>query len=856
MEPFGVAASSSSQRPHPPPPKSLLFRYSIDVLSNGTEYAGCPGQNSEVSLPALFLSIWKVTNRNDHDDSDDEDYEGGGGGLLLARYGLVGVGSCDGLARIAADQQYKLGPVRALFGMTDRTDRNHPDVLNSSSLLLTEVASLPSILYACQQETLSLVIPNPNLLDRIERLVQLVHGNHAYPKVRLCSIPDICQQCPSIETPMHHRHQQQSRPQWWKVYDDDHMVVHAAKWHPARTGIIDHDANGNDPEYDTVQIVYLMTFHRLVQQQYAKTKSRIPGPDSLLLLFAAPENTLDHQETSSWNLPVIDITNDDGETVMDHPTSVLRTVVVTNAASGVVVANERTDTTTPCTILIHPGTAGTDDDPDLLVRGRQQSLRWRQHCDASLLKHFPYQSNVPCRMDHHQGTVEACRSEKTKLTSSVVCHSNSALLRTGTSIMMEVHMNALSSSFSALTSMRIVDRNMSRERRQRKKEIRIDDGDDQSIVESRSVWPVKLKSFLSHQGTSTATAQRCNNNIGNYDENEIDLDAIDDCNENDHSTDCSEQQLPQLLVLGTGCASPSPYRSASGYVFVLPNPSPRASDPFPSPMLIAVEVGESYCTQFRRYGVGRSLAEIKLIWISHAHWDHYGGLVNLLLQIHQMNGATGIERNSWSIVEPQPKRVKQNSAISAPYVVAPPKVLRFLRLIFDHPGPYYTEVQMDDTAAMDNALQHLNKMNRCLPVLRWDNVRVDHSCLSYGFVLVLQMWERREPFIFVFSGDTRPCRNLVDQCRSLTKHYKSNNRVDFLLHEATFDEKEIHMSFTKKHSTVAEAIMVGRDIDAERLLLTHFSQRYDSVPNVDIESTRFEGRMNVGFALDGMKVFL
>ena len=276
-------------------------------------------------------------------------------------------------------------------------------------------------------------------------------------------------------------------------------------------------------------------------------------------------------------------------------------------------------------------------------------------------------------------------------------------------------------------------------------------------------------------------------------------------------------------------------------------------------MIVAVEVGESYCTQFHRYGVGRSLAEIKLIWISHAHWDHYGGLVNLLMQIHQMNNAAGAESNNSSIVEPRPKRVKQNSenassAISAPYVVAPPKVLRFLRLIFDHPGSYYTEVHMDDTAAMDKALQHLNKVNHCLS--RWDNIRVDHSCLSYGFVLALQMRGYREPFIFVFSGDTRPCRNLVDQCRALTKHFKSNNRVDFLLHEATFDEKEFHMSFTKKHSTVAEAIMVGRDIDAERLLLTHFSQRYDTVPNVEIESIRFEGRMDVGFALDGMKVFL
>jgi ribonuclease Z len=96
----------------------------------------------------------------------------------------------------------------------------------------------------------------------------------------------------------------------------------------------------------------------------------------------------------------------------------------------------------------------------------------------------------------------------------------------------------------------------------------------------------------------------------------------------------------------------------------------------------------------------------------------------------------------------------------------------------------------------------------------------------------------------------------VDKCRALAKQYKVCNRVDFLLHEATFDDKELNMTVTKKHSTVAEAIMVGRDMDAERLLLTHFSQRYDTVPNVHSESIRIDGRMKIGFALDGMRVFL
>lgn len=78
--------------------------------------------------------------------------------------------------------------------------------------------------------------------------------------------------------------------------------------------------------------------------------------------------------------------------------------------------------------------------------------------------------------------------------------------------------------------------------------------------------------------------------------------------------------------------------------------------------------------------------------------------------------------------------------------------------------------------------------------------------------------------------------------------------MDFLLHEATFDESEKHMSHAKKHSTVQEALKVARDVDARRLMLTHFSQRYDSVPAIAAESNQFNSRMAVGFALDGLMI--
>ena len=53
-----------------------------------------------------------------------------------------------------------------------------------------------------------------------------------------------------------------------------------------------------------------------------------------------------------------------------------------------------------------------------------------------------------------------------------------------------------------------------------------------------------------------------------------------------------------------------------------------------------------------------------------------------------------------------------------------------------------------------------------------------------------------------------------------------------LLHEATFDDELQGDAMAKKHSTTSEALGVGRAMGAKRVLLTHFSQRYQKIPSM------------------------
>lgn len=77
-------------------------------------------------------------------------------------------------------------------------------------------------------------------------------------------------------------------------------------------------------------------------------------------------------------------------------------------------------------------------------------------------------------------------------------------------------------------------------------------------------------------------------------------------------------------------------------------------------------------------------------------------------------------------------------------------------------------------------------------------------------------------FKFSYSGDCRPSKEFVRIGQGST----------VLVHEATFDDDMQGDAEAKKHSTMSEAIGVAQAMGAKRLILTHFSQRYQKIPNL------------------------
>ncbi|KAF0691187.1 Aste57867_17535 [Aphanomyces stellatus] len=278
---------------------------------------------------------------------------------------------------------------------------------------------------------------------------------------------------------------------------------------------------------------------------------------------------------------------------------------------------------------------------------------------------------------------------------------------------------------------------------------------------------------------------------------------------------------PTLTFLGTGCAAPSKLRNSSG-IYLAHGP------PLPSGVRrgMLLDCGEGTFGQlWRQFGASTlpRLATLQCIWISHKHADHHCGLLRVLLERH--------------------RAILQSSAVhpAAPpplVVVAPDAVLAYVARW--QPAPWLADVHLVTCAAFNHAAHPLRPMLLQLTGFQdlW-SVPVHHCHDSYGLVVVLASGLK-----LVYSGDTRPCERLIHE----------GFRPHVLIHEATFEDSMWEDARQKNHSTVGEAVDVGARMEAQLVLLTHFSQRYPTLP--PRQQGMHHGAPPLGFAFDGMHLAL
>lgn len=322
----------------------------------------------------------------------------------------------------------------------------------------------------------------------------------------------------------------------------------------------------------------------------------------------------------------------------------------------------------------------------------------------------------------------------------------------------------------------------------------------------------------------------------------------------------------EIVLLGTGSSQPSKYRNVSSiYINLFLKGS------------MLLDCGEGTLGQLkRRYGVegaDAAVRSLRCIWISHIHADHHTGLARILalrrdllrevphkpvlvigprqlkryldayqrledldMQFLDCKHTTQASLEAFQNVASEIDKSPSESPISSTNGNSIPidgaigqKTVSSLFVKGSRMQSYWKgpSSPVDISAAMP-LLKRLNEVLNEAGLEALTSFPVVHCPQAYGVVLkaaervnldgkVIPGWK------IVYSGDTRPCPELMEASRGAT----------LLIHEATFEDSLVDEAMAKNHSTTSEAIDIGNSAGAYRIILTHFSQRYPKIPVVD-----------------------
>lgn len=267
----------------------------------------------------------------------------------------------------------------------------------------------------------------------------------------------------------------------------------------------------------------------------------------------------------------------------------------------------------------------------------------------------------------------------------------------------------------------------------------------------------------------------------------------------------------ELVVLGTAAATPTVARNQSSYAL-------RWND-----QLFVFDPGES--TQRQMMLAGLSVARVNRIFITHFHGDHCLGLPGL---VQRWRLAGGVDRMSlhyptWG--RDHIDRLLSGSAIDfdlhidhEPFDAGETRAcddLRVTALALDHTIPA-VGWRLEEPARRHMLPEGL----AALGIEGADIGRLDregHLAVGGREVAVEEVSEIRPGPVFAFVMDTRPCEGARELARD----------ADLVVMEATYLDEHADLAARNGHLTASQAATIAHEAGARRLVLSHFSERYD-----------------------------
>ena len=256
-----------------------------------------------------------------------------------------------------------------------------------------------------------------------------------------------------------------------------------------------------------------------------------------------------------------------------------------------------------------------------------------------------------------------------------------------------------------------------------------------------------------------------------------------------------------------------------------------------------IDCGEGTQIQLRRNKIGFS--KIKHIFISHLHGDHYYGLIGLISTLNLLGLKTDLHIYAPSeiknLLQPQLDFLKGDLGLT----------LIFHPLNFKKPQQIFIDKRVEVLSfPLKHSISTCGFLFRELP--KKANIKKE-MILEYN-IPVAKIKEIKDGADFITSdGKIIPNEKLTNSparsrsyafCTDTTFHrpiIEVIKNVDLLYHEATFLENMRELATKTMHSSTIDAANTAKLSNAKKLLIGHFSARYNDIKLFENEArTVFE----------------
>lgn len=270
----------------------------------------------------------------------------------------------------------------------------------------------------------------------------------------------------------------------------------------------------------------------------------------------------------------------------------------------------------------------------------------------------------------------------------------------------------------------------------------------------------------------------------------------------------------RFIALGTGSQVPTRSRNHNGY-FLRWDREGFLFDP-----------GEGTQRQMIHSSVAAS--DITKIFITHFHGDHCLGLAGVLQRLsldriphtvqifYPKSGQRFLNNLKNASIYHQTANIEEHPISEAGIIYEDKKITIETRQLEHSAESWgYRIAEKDSVTMLPEKLKEFKIVRENIGKLQREGfIEIDNKTLNLKDFSI-----EKKGQIFAFVMDTRICGNA----------YKLAKNADLLVIESTYLKTETDEAIAHGHLTATQAAEIARDSNTKKLVLTHFSQRYQNI---------------------------